>query len=130
MFAILFGCKHFHQNVYGQKVHVEGDHKPLISIMSKPLHAALTRLQHTMLQLQRYALIMHHLSGKSIPMADNYHVNFCNIYSHNLQKAWMDKYTQYRKLKEVKTTTVAVYAKTYNLSRLARVPKGMFPLVI
>ena len=33
MFAILFGCKHFHQYIYGHNVHVESDHKPLISIM-------------------------------------------------------------------------------------------------
>jgi hypothetical protein len=38
--------------------------------MSKPLHAAPARLQRMMLQLQRYELILHHLSGKSIHVAD------------------------------------------------------------
>lgn len=76
MFAILFGCKHFHQFVYGRLVHIETDHKPLVSIMSKPLHVAPPRLQRMMLQLQRYDLILHHLPGKSIPVADTLSRNF------------------------------------------------------
>jgi len=52
MFAILFGCKHFHQYIYGHNVRVESDHKPLISIMKKPIHAAPPRLQRMILQLQ------------------------------------------------------------------------------
>lgn len=44
MLAILFGCKRFHQYVYGRRNTVETDHRPLI-IMKKPLAAAPARLQ-------------------------------------------------------------------------------------
>ena len=69
MFAILFGCKHFHQYIYGHNVRVESDHNPLISIMKKPIHAAPPRLQRMILQLQKYSIVLHHLPGKSIPVA-------------------------------------------------------------
>lgn len=29
LLAIVFGCEKFHQYLYGRKVHVESDHKPL-----------------------------------------------------------------------------------------------------
>lgn len=45
MLAILFGCKRFHQYVYGRRFTVETDHRPLIFIMKKPLAAAPARLQ-------------------------------------------------------------------------------------
>ena len=37
MYGILFGCKHFHQYLYGREVKVETDHKPLVAIIRKPL---------------------------------------------------------------------------------------------
>jgi len=70
MFAILFGCKRFHQYVYARKVHVQTDHLPLVSIMKKPLYAAPPRLQRMLLQLQRYDLEVKHYQGKNIPVAD------------------------------------------------------------
>ena len=42
LLAIVFGCNHFGSHVYGRDiVHVEMDHKPLESIMLKPLDSAL-----------------------------------------------------------------------------------------
>uniref|UniRef100_A0A8C6TVI3 Reverse transcriptase/retrotransposon-derived protein RNase H-like domain-containing protein n=1 Tax=Neogobius melanostomus TaxID=47308 RepID=A0A8C6TVI3_9GOBI len=40
LYAILFGCRRFHQYVYGRHIIVESDHKPLESILRKPLTAA------------------------------------------------------------------------------------------
>lgn len=37
--AIKFGCKKFHQYIYGKKLKVETDHKPLETIFKKPLNA-------------------------------------------------------------------------------------------
>lgn len=37
LFAIVFGCERFHQYVYGRTVEVESDHKPLESILKKPI---------------------------------------------------------------------------------------------
>ena len=70
LYAILFGCKRFHQYVYGRHTIVESDHKPLESILRKPLTAAPPRLQRMMLQLQRYDFSIIHRPGKDIPVAD------------------------------------------------------------
>ena len=53
LFAIVFGCKRFHQYLYGRQFVVESDHKPLESIIKKPLAAAPPRLQRMILQLQK-----------------------------------------------------------------------------
>ena len=71
MYAILFGCKRFHQYVYGHKVNVETDHKPLVSIMRKGIHSAPPCLQ-------RYDLNAAHLPRKSISVADTLSRIFVN----------------------------------------------------
>ena len=47
LLAIVFGCTKFHHYIYGlSSVLVETDHKPLETILKKPLHQAPTRLQY------------------------------------------------------------------------------------
>lgn len=70
LYAVVFGCKRFHAYVYGRKVIVESDHKPLEPIVRKPLAAAPPRLQRMILQLQRYDIEIVHRPGKEIPIAD------------------------------------------------------------
>lgn len=70
MYGIVFGCSRFHQYIYGRRVKVETDHKPLVSIMKKSLLDAPARLQRMILKLQCYDLEVVHLPGKSIPVAD------------------------------------------------------------
>lgn len=70
MLAILFGCKKYHQYIYGRHVVVESDAKPISSIAKKPLSAAPLRLQRILLQLQRYDLEIRHVSGRDLPVAD------------------------------------------------------------
>ena len=41
MLAILIGCKRFHQYIYGRRVTVHSDHKPLSAIMKQSLSVAL-----------------------------------------------------------------------------------------
>ena len=69
-YAILFGCKRFHQMVYGRPVKVESDHTPIESIWKKPLHSAPPRIQRMLLQLQKYDLHIEFVKGTSIPLAD------------------------------------------------------------
>ena len=45
MLAIVCGCENFDQYVYGYRVTIETDHKPLVSISQKPIHTAPKRLQ-------------------------------------------------------------------------------------
>ncbi|RXN21320.1 retrotransposon-like family member retr-1 [Labeo rohita] len=70
LLAILWGCKRFHQYVYGRHITVESDHKPLEAIIRKPLSAAPPRLQRMILQLQKYSFTIVHVPGKNIPVAD------------------------------------------------------------
>lgn len=51
MYAIVFGCSYFHQYIYGREVTVQTDHKPLVSIMLKPIYSAPARLQRMVKRL-------------------------------------------------------------------------------
>ena len=68
--AIVFGCKKFHQYIYGQKVVVESDHKPLQSIFKKGIHEMPARLQNFLFQLQKYDLDIVFKPGKTMFLAD------------------------------------------------------------
>ena len=57
MLAIVFGCVKFHDYIYGlPNIHVETDHKPLESILKKPLHLAPARLQRMIMSIQKYQI--------------------------------------------------------------------------
>lgn len=69
--AILFSCKKFHSYIYGRKVKVCTDHKPLVSIMNKDIsdiHS--TRLQRIKLKLLKYDLDVTYIPGKEMHIAD------------------------------------------------------------
>jgi hypothetical protein len=70
LLAIVYGCRKFHQYVYGRELEVETDHKPLQSIFKKPLHQAPSRLQKMLLQLQSYDLTVTYKPGKEMSLAD------------------------------------------------------------
>ena len=70
MLAITFVCRKFYLYIYEKLTQVESDHKPLESIMKKPLGSVPPRLQRMMLQLQRYELDVLYTSEKAIPVAD------------------------------------------------------------
>ena len=52
--AVLYGLERFDQYTYGRPIAVENDHKPLASILSKPLSMAPKRLQDIMMRYNRY----------------------------------------------------------------------------
>ena len=58
-YDIMFGCERFHHYVHGRTINVESDHKPLESIIKKPLWSALPRSQWVPLHLQKYMLVMY-----------------------------------------------------------------------
>ena len=49
---------------------METDHKPLVSIVKKPIHAAPKRLQRMLLRLQKYDIELQYKRGKEIHIAD------------------------------------------------------------
>jgi len=70
LLAIVFACNKFHQYIYGFHTKIQSDHKPLESIMLKPLHKVSPRLQRMLLKLQKYDLAVHYMKGKELYVAD------------------------------------------------------------
>ena len=74
MLSIVFGTEKFERYIYGRKVKVETDHKPLEIIHKKSLQSAPKRLQRMMLRLQkfdlRYATRRVHKCSLQIPLAE------------------------------------------------------------
>ena len=70
MLAIVCGCEKFDQYIYGHKVTVETDHKPLVNISQKPIQNAPKRLQRMLLRLQRYNVLITYKKGSEMYLAD------------------------------------------------------------
>ncbi|CAH2208589.1 jg79 [Pararge aegeria aegeria] len=71
LFACVFACEKFYAYIYGKtNVIIETDHKPLISIIKKPITDAPARLQRMLLRLQRYTFKLVYKPGKHLYIAD------------------------------------------------------------
>jgi len=71
LLAVVFGCEKFHTYVYGRTVHIQTDHKPLVSIISNPTSMASPRLQRLLLRLEKYPeKVTTHVPGKELYLAD------------------------------------------------------------
>lgn len=68
--AIKFGLFRFHDYVYGKKVTVESDHKPLESIWKKSINRAPPRLKKLILECMPYSPDVIYKKGVDIPLAD------------------------------------------------------------
>ena len=70
LLALVFGLEHNNYYTYGRRVTLWTDHKPLVSIASKPLVSAPKRLQRLMLRLQHYDVEIRYKPGKEMFVAD------------------------------------------------------------
>ena len=70
LLAVVFACEKFNQYVYGREVVVYSDHKPLETIIDKPLSRAPPRLQRMLLKLQKYHVVIKYMPGKKLVVAD------------------------------------------------------------
>jgi hypothetical protein len=70
MLAVTYGLEKFHHFTYGREVKVITDHKPLVSIVGKPLSKAPRRLQNLLLRAMNYNYVLEYKAGKEIPVAD------------------------------------------------------------
>ncbi|XP_048582219.1 uncharacterized protein K02A2.6-like [Nematostella vectensis] len=70
LLAIVWGTEKFHTYVYGRRVVVETDHKPLEAIFKKPLNEAPPRLQRMLLKLTKYDLDVRYVPGKKQFISD------------------------------------------------------------
>lgn len=70
LFAIVFGCKKFHQYIYGKTIQVETDHQPLVTLFKKSLSDVPARLQRMMIAIQSYDLIVSYVKGSEMYVSD------------------------------------------------------------
>ena len=70
MLGIVFAVEKFNDYTFGNKTIVFSDHKPLESILKKPLHLAPKRLQGMITRLQKYDLEVRYEKGSKMFLAD------------------------------------------------------------
>ena len=70
LLAILWGTQKFHTYLYGRRVIVKTDHKPLETIFKKSLNEAPPRLQRMLLKLTKYDLDVQYVPGKQQVLSD------------------------------------------------------------
>ena len=68
--AVLYGLERFDQYTYGRKVIIQNDHKPLETILKKPLSQAPKRLQDIIMKLFRYDIEFQFVKGTDLVIAD------------------------------------------------------------
>lgn len=68
--GITFGCEKFHHFVYGRKITIETDHRPLLAIASKGIGDMPPRLQRFFLRLLMYDYTLQFVPGKLLLLAD------------------------------------------------------------
>ena len=70
LLAQVFGLEHNHHYMFGRRVTLWTDHKPLVSIYKKPLVSAPKRLQRLLLRLQQYDVDLKYKPGSEMYLAD------------------------------------------------------------
>ena len=70
MLAIVFAVEKVNDYTFGRRTVVHTDHRPLKSILKKPLHRAPKRLQGMMIRLQKYHLEVRSEKGNKMFLAD------------------------------------------------------------
>ena len=68
--AVCFALDRFHTYVYGRRVRVETDHRPLVAIKQKSLATAPKRLQRMLLKIQKYDIDLVYRRGTEVVVAD------------------------------------------------------------
>lgn len=110
LLAQVFGLERNHQYVYGRKVILWTDHKPLVTITRKPLASTPKRLQRLLLRMQQYNVEILYKPGREMYLADT------------LSRAYLPNSEQSPTEKEVESIhmleDIAVSQKTLALIRI------------
>ncbi|XP_030849528.1 uncharacterized protein K02A2.6-like [Strongylocentrotus purpuratus] len=110
LLAQVFGLERNHQYVYGRKVILWTDHKPLVTITRKPLASTPKRLQRLLLRMQQYNVEIFYKPGRKMYLADT------------LSRAYLPNSEQSPTEKEVESIhmleDIAVSQKTLALIRI------------
>ena len=105
--AVVFGLERFDQYTYGRKIVVENDHKPLASILKKPLSQAPKRLQALILRLHRYDIDFHYIKRSKLFIADTLSRAFLDVTDTHVRVMTVNalKGESDERIKEVKEAT-------------------------
>ncbi|GFU49684.1 transposon Tf2-6 polyprotein [Nephila pilipes] len=68
--AIVFSFEKYHNFVYGRKVAIQSDHKPLMAIVKKPMHKISSRMQRMILKLLKYDFEINYVPGNQMFLND------------------------------------------------------------
>ena len=70
LLTVVFALERFDQYIFGRQVTVKNDHKPLQSILLKPITAAPKRLQRMLFRVQRHTFDLMYVPGSQLEVAD------------------------------------------------------------
>lgn len=70
LLAIVYACEKFSHYIYGSKTLVYTDHKPLESVLLKPLYKSSPRLQRMLLRLLKFEIELKYIPGSQMHVAD------------------------------------------------------------
>lgn len=70
LLSICFTLNKFHNFIYGRKIKIKTDHKPLVTICSKYFYKVTARIQRLKLKLLKYNYTIEYLPGKLMYIAD------------------------------------------------------------
>lgn len=107
MLAIVFGLERFDQYTYGRRIFVTSDHKPLETIIRKPLSEVPRRLQRLLMRSNRYDIELKWTKGSSLLIADTLsRASISNITStDDIQEPEEKTYLPDETLKKIKFAT-------------------------
>lgn len=78
LLGICYAVSKFHQFIYGHKIVIQTDHKPLVNISQKDIHKSTSRIQRLLLKLLNYDLTITYLPGEYMYISDFLSRNFLN----------------------------------------------------
>ena len=70
LLAVVFACERLHVYTFGRKVTIHTDHKPLASIITKPISQAPPRLQRMLLRLRTYDIDIQYVGANRVLLSD------------------------------------------------------------
>ena len=70
MLDVVFSILHFKHFTFGRKIHIIMDHKLLITLFKKNVHATSPRLSHMFVQILDYIVELHHQEGTKMHLSD------------------------------------------------------------
>lgn len=70
LLAVVYGLEKFHHFVYGNKITIHSDHKPLVNLIKKPYESMSPRLVRMLLRIQCYDIEILYVPGKELVVAD------------------------------------------------------------